>query len=461
MSPVSPSPWLSEIRRAKKVSRAILPLFSCQRAFSVTLPRPIISSSTTPFSTSSIAMDVTQDPRPTTEEMLRECPRFRILVVGKSGVGKSSLINHAFGIDLATSSDQVRGICKIEDEIISKHNERFVLHDSMGFEPGQTHNLEAAKRFLESRGESVPLKDRVHAVWLCIQIPHAGGRVFETGDEEFLQLSTQNMPVIVVFTQFDTLYSRMEEELTEEECELPEEDIHQLCLRRGDAEFKDICVAPLTTINSSVKYARTSGLASNSLRPDQEALRNLIGITQDLVQGTVWYVSAMAQRASAMEKINASIEIGMKRYWLSLGSSTELLGLKLDMCMKLLHYDITASWNFDDDKLLDSDEFMKQIKSFAQLVTPSESEAKSWFSDQEGLYTLLGLAGSALVGVVVPALGAIGLSVAFIRWIASIYVNTPRSPPFPYGLHYRPDSRAGPTLLDNTRPQTSPSSYHG
>ncbi|KAJ6484728.1 hypothetical protein C8R45DRAFT_1214735 [Mycena sanguinolenta] len=298
----------------------------------------------------------------------------------------------------------------------------------MGFEPGQAQNLEAAKKFLESRGECVPLKDRVHAIWLCIQIPHAGGRVFETGDEEFLQLSTQNMPVIVVFTQFDTLYSRMEELLTEEECELSDDEIHKLCLQRADAEFKVICIGPLAVINSSVQYARTAGLgrsSTNSLMPVQPALENLIGITQNLVQGTVWYVSAMAQRASAMEKIDASIEIGMKRYWQSLGSSTELLGLKLEMCMKLLHYDITASWNFDDDKLLNSNYFMQQIKSFAQLVTPSESEANSWFAGQENLYNLLGLAGSALVGVVVPVLGAIGLSIAFIRWLASIYVNTP------------------------------------
>ncbi|KAJ6522256.1 hypothetical protein B0H19DRAFT_682679 [Mycena capillaripes] len=101
----------------------------------------------------------------------------------------------------------------------------------------------------------------------------------------------------------------------------------------------------------SIVQFRLGPKSRNSPTPDQQALENLISITRNLVQGTVWYVSAMAQRASAMEKINASVEVGMKRYWLSLGSSTELLGLKLEMCMKLLHYDITASWNFDDDNV--------------------------------------------------------------------------------------------------------------
>ncbi|KAI5991375.1 hypothetical protein EDC04DRAFT_1344850 [Pisolithus marmoratus] len=39
--------------------------------------------------------------RPTTDELLNQCPRFRILVIGQSGVGKSTLINKAFGIEQA------------------------------------------------------------------------------------------------------------------------------------------------------------------------------------------------------------------------------------------------------------------------------------------------------------------------------------------------------------------------
>ncbi|KAJ7136963.1 hypothetical protein C8R44DRAFT_565001, partial [Mycena epipterygia] len=70
------------------------------------------------------------------------------------------------------------------------------------------------KEFLESRsGERVALKDRLHVIWLCIQVPYAGSRVFETGDEALLHLaSTLNIPVVVVFTQFDRLIERVEYE---------------------------------------------------------------------------------------------------------------------------------------------------------------------------------------------------------------------------------------------------------
>ncbi|KIM69150.1 hypothetical protein SCLCIDRAFT_89755, partial [Scleroderma citrinum Foug A] len=67
---------------------------------------------------------------PTTDELLRICPHFRILIIGKTGVGKTSLINRTFGIDEARPAHDKRGKANIEKPLVSKRNKRFILHDS-------------------------------------------------------------------------------------------------------------------------------------------------------------------------------------------------------------------------------------------------------------------------------------------------------------------------------------------
>jgi predicted GTPase len=102
---------------------------------------------------------------PVTEEILATCPKFRILVVGKSGAGKSSLINAAFGVNLANVSHEQSGVANIYDDITSDQNSRFILHDSQGFVAGETQNLETVVRFITERVKQPELKDRLHAIW--------------------------------------------------------------------------------------------------------------------------------------------------------------------------------------------------------------------------------------------------------------------------------------------------------
>ncbi|PPQ87297.1 hypothetical protein CVT25_004647, partial [Psilocybe cyanescens] len=130
------------------------------------------------------------------EDTLGECPRFRILLVGKSGVGKSSLIADIFNLDKKKiyiahgmagnaeieygytspenprfilhdskgnafiSSQQIyiahgmAGNAEIEYGYTSPENPRFILHDSKGFEPGSGGNWTKVQNFLKKRQES-------------------------------------------------------------------------------------------------------------------------------------------------------------------------------------------------------------------------------------------------------------------------------------------------------------------
>ena len=58
------------------------------------------------------------------------------------------------------------GEADIENEFTSTENQFFVLHDSKGFEAGDTENFEVVSKFVrQRRNKSLPLKDRLHAVW--------------------------------------------------------------------------------------------------------------------------------------------------------------------------------------------------------------------------------------------------------------------------------------------------------
>ncbi|KAJ7880441.1 hypothetical protein B0H13DRAFT_1891779 [Mycena leptocephala] len=116
----------------------------------------------------------------------------------------------------------------------------------------------------------------------------------------------------------------------------------------------------------------------------------------------------MAQRASAQVK--------MEEYWQGIASGAQLSGT-LEACLTAVHNDMAASWNFyDPEDLLRSQDFTDKVKKLAQFVTPSTSDAKSWFSNDKHQPLLGGVAsglGPASV-VAVPAVAGIALSLAFV-----------------------------------------------
>ncbi|KZP16634.1 hypothetical protein FIBSPDRAFT_865778 [Athelia psychrophila] len=201
----------------------------------------------------------------------REYPRFRILIIGKSGAGKSSLINTAFRIQedegQANVARMLAGVHDINKEITCRANRQFVLHDSQGFEGGETNNLAIVEKFLKSRGSSVDISEQVHAVWLCLPIPTTGGRMLEIGVEKFLKLKTEGklgkMPLIAVFTKYDLLL--------------------ESASRRGGTDpekyaekiLRDACIAPFKKYETKgIPYMTVSNEIGH-----EETLKNLVELT--------------------------------------------------------------------------------------------------------------------------------------------------------------------------------------
>jgi hypothetical protein len=66
------------------------------------------------------------------------------------------------------------------------------------------------------------------------------------------------VPIVVVFTQFDLLLTRMEDTLTDEELEMTDEAIESLTSRRADDNFQKSCLDQLDKVGTNLPHARAS-----------------------------------------------------------------------------------------------------------------------------------------------------------------------------------------------------------
>jgi predicted GTPase len=130
-----------------------------------------------------------------------------VMLVGKSGVGKSTLINNV--LKLGQSQKAKTGTGKFQtikiDEYQSEAVKFLKLIDTRGIELNVQYGAEAVKRdakdFIDRQLESNNVNNFVHCIWYCIT-----GNRFEQVEIDLLNslknsYGDNNIPIIIVYTQ--------------------------------------------------------------------------------------------------------------------------------------------------------------------------------------------------------------------------------------------------------------------
>jgi uncharacterized protein (DUF697 family) len=136
------------------------------------------------------------------QEQADKMGRFNLAIFGKTGVGKSTLINAVFGEDVAPTGI---GEPVTTENHLYLHRAGFLgLLDTRGLEIGQdTDTLIAELGAYIRRMRANPLPEQIHVAWYCVR---ATDRRFEDTEAEFIRrLHELGLPVVAVLTQVPSL----------------------------------------------------------------------------------------------------------------------------------------------------------------------------------------------------------------------------------------------------------------
>ncbi|KAF4345022.1 hypothetical protein FBEOM_896 [Fusarium beomiforme] len=215
---------------------------------------------------------------------------FRILVCGKTGVGKSTLINKVFGVEMTDESlSYDQGVHDINVAFESPKHPGLLIHDSRGWQAGSDAELELIAKFCVDADVA--------------RIEEADKRTFAT----IAQYSHQ-VPVFVVGTKKDKLtgYRKMQylEELMEKTDDYRE--AKRLAEEKANAAAEEQ-FAELRNQLSQIEHYKADGFCCLS-KNDEAGVKDLLSQTLGLiVDERVRLFCVAAQVVDVEQKINSAI----------------------------------------------------------------------------------------------------------------------------------------------------------
>ena len=134
---------------------------------------------------------------------VRNLKRLNIIVTGKSGVGKSTLINSIFKDNFAETGighPVTQNIRKIE-----KKDYPLAIYDTPGFEMSGNQQRKVKDQILDIISQGYAKGDaneEIHCIWYCINV--AGNRIDDSEIKwlkELTSVTKKSIPIVIVLTQ--------------------------------------------------------------------------------------------------------------------------------------------------------------------------------------------------------------------------------------------------------------------
>lgn len=135
------------------------------------------------------------------EEFKRNTPNPNVLIIGGTGVGKSSLINRCFNADLAQA-----GVGKPVTQQLNRYQDDklpIVIYDTKGYEIGEGLSeqfIETVMQYFDGKGTD---GNYIHIAWYCIQA--SGHRVTDFDLRVIEKIKNRNIPIAVVLTKSELI----------------------------------------------------------------------------------------------------------------------------------------------------------------------------------------------------------------------------------------------------------------
>lgn len=139
------------------------------------------------------------------KEQLSQLKTPNIAIIGRTGVGKSTLINKVFGVDLAIVGAGLP-VTKGFRRYPPKNSDNIfplVIYDSAGYEATKEQEfLTKVSDFIEERQQQGKgFEEQIHFVWYVINA--ASARVEDFDKEVLDKINEKNIPAIIVLSQCD------------------------------------------------------------------------------------------------------------------------------------------------------------------------------------------------------------------------------------------------------------------